>query len=113
MLTYAEQRALEIGITIAGDARIILLDEPSAGMSAAEAARAVALIRKVSQGRTLIMIEHDVDLLRGAVDSAAVLHLGALVVQGPMREIQQDDRVRELYLGRSAPGGAEQAGASS
>ena len=63
------------------------------------------------------MIEHDVDLLRGAVDSAAVLHLGALVMEGTMREIQQDDRVRELYLGQAAPstrpGGPEQEGAGS
>jgi len=63
------------------------------------------------------MIEHDIDLLRGAVDSAAVLHLGALVVEGTMREIQQDDRVRELYLGRAAPdaqpGGPGQEGTGS
>src|SRR6266550_7810137 len=59
VLTYAEQRALEIGITIAGNATVILLDEPTAGMSRREAANAVELIRAVSQGRTLVIVEHD------------------------------------------------------
>src|SRR5437762_14120368 len=63
VLTYAEQRALEIGITIAGDAKAILLDEPTAGMSRAEADNAVALIRVVSQGRTLLMVEHDMGVV--------------------------------------------------
>ena len=77
----------------------------------------LALLRSLPAELTLVMIEHDVDLLRGVVDSAAVLHLGALVVEGTMREIQQDERVRELYLGRAAPGagpgGPGQAGDGS
>ena len=72
VLAYAEQRALEIGMTIAGGAGIILLDEPSAGMSVAEAARAVALIRKVSEGRTLIMIEHDMGVVFDLADRISV-----------------------------------------
>src|SRR4030095_7872881 len=63
VLSYAEQRALEIGITIAGDARVVLLDEPTAGMSRAEAAAAVELIHSVSHGRTLVMVEHDMGVV--------------------------------------------------
>jgi branched-chain amino acid transport system ATP-binding protein len=83
---------------------VLLLDEPAAGLSPAERVDILTLLRSLPAELTLIMIEHDIDLLRGAVDSAAVLHLGALVVEGSMRQIQQDDRVRELYLGQAAPG---------
>ena len=96
---------------------MLLLDEPAAGLSPAERVDILTLLRSLPAELTLVMIEHDIDLLRGAVDSAAVLHLGALVVEGTMREIQQDERVRELYLGRAAPGarptGPGQAGAGS
>jgi ABC-type uncharacterized transport system ATPase subunit len=64
------------------------------------------LLRSLSAGLTLVMIEHDIDLLRGVVDSAAVLHHGSLVLEGTMRELQRDEQVRELYLGRAAPGGS-------
>ena len=63
VLSYAEQRALEIGVTIASDADVILLDEPTAGMSRGEADHAVALIRSVSQGRTLVIVEHDMSVV--------------------------------------------------
>jgi branched-chain amino acid transport system ATP-binding protein len=102
VLTYAEQRALEIGITIAGDARIILLDEPSAGMSAAEAARAVALIRKVSQGRTLIMIEHDMDVVFDLADRISVLVYGQIIASDFPARIKQDRAVQAAYLGTAA-----------
>jgi len=102
ILTYAEQRALEIGITIAGEARIILLDEPSAGMSAAEAARAVALIRKVSQGRTLIMIEHDMDVVFDLADRISVLVYGEIIASDVPERIKTDDAVQTAYLGTAA-----------
>ena len=102
VLTYAEQRALEIGVTIAGDARIILLDEPSAGMSAAEAARAVALIRKVSQGRTLIMIEHDMGVVFDLADRISVLVYGQIIASDVPARIKQDRAVQEAYLGTAA-----------
>jgi branched-chain amino acid transport system ATP-binding protein len=102
VLTYAEQRALEIGVTIAGDARIILLDEPSAGMSAAEAARAVALIRKVSQGRTLIMIEHDMGVVFDLADRISVLVYGQIIASDVPARIKQDRAVQEAYLGNAA-----------
>ena len=99
VLTYAEQRALEIGITIAGNARVILLDEPTAGMSRAEAARAVALIRAVSEGRTLVMVEHDMDALFGMVDRVTVLAQGRILTEGTPAEVQASAAVQEAYLG--------------
>ena len=102
VLTYAEQRALEIGITIAGRAGIILLDEPSAGMSAAEAARAVALIRKVSQGRTLIMIEHDMGVVFDLADRISVLVYGQVIASDVPARIKQDSAVQTAYLGTAA-----------
>ena len=89
MLTYAEQRALEIGITIAGDAGVILLDEPTAGMSRSEADHAVELIRSISQGRTLVMVEHDMSVVFGLADRISVLVYGEVIatdVPGRIRE---------------------------
>ncbi|HYA07370.1 MAG TPA: ABC transporter ATP-binding protein [Xanthobacteraceae bacterium] len=99
VLAYAEQRALEIGITIAGGAEIILLDEPSAGMSAAEAARAVALIRKVSEGRTLVMIEHDMGVVFDLADRISVLVYGQIIASDVPTRIKQDSAVQTAYLG--------------
>jgi branched-chain amino acid transport system ATP-binding protein len=102
VLTYAEQRALEIGITIAGEARIILLDEPSAGMSVAETARAVELIRKVSQGRTLVMIEHDMSVVFDLADRISVLVYGQIIASDVPARIKQDKAVQTAYLGAAA-----------
>ena len=102
VLTYAEQRALEIGITIAGNAGIILLDEPSAGMSTAETERAVALIRKVSQGRTLIMIEHDMGVVFDLADRISVLVYGQIIASDVPAKIKQDSAVQSAYLGTAA-----------
>jgi len=102
VLTYAEQRALEIGVTIAGNARIILLDEPSAGMSAAETERAVALIRKLSQGRTLIMIEHDMGVVFDLADRISVLVYGQIIASDSPGRIKQDAAVQTAYLGTAA-----------
>ena len=79
VLTYAEQRALEIGITIAGGADVILLDEPTAGMSPAETERAVELIRRVSEGRTLMIVEHDMSVVFGLADRISVLVYGQII----------------------------------
>ena len=101
VLTYAEQRALEIGITIAGGARIILLDEPSAGMSVAEAERAVALIRSISEGRTLIMIEHDMGIVFDLADRISVLVYGEVIASDVPARIKEDSAVQAAYLGVS------------
>jgi branched-chain amino acid transport system ATP-binding protein len=100
LLTYAEQRALEIGITIAGGADVILLDEPTAGMSRSESDAAVELIRKVTEGRTLVMVEHDMSVVFGLADRIAVLVYGEILACGLPEEIRADARVQEAYLGR-------------
>ena len=101
VLTYAEQRALEIGITIAGGARVILLDEPTAGMSRAEAARAVALIRAVSEGRTLVMVEHDMGVVFDLADRISVLVYGEIVASDVPVRIRENPAVQAAYLGTS------------
>jgi branched-chain amino acid transport system ATP-binding protein len=102
VLTYAEQRALEIGITMAGGASVILLDEPTAGMSHAETERAVGLIRRISEGRTLVIVEHDMGVVFGLADRISVLVYGEIIASGTPAEIRGDARVREAYLGEEA-----------
>jgi branched-chain amino acid transport system ATP-binding protein len=92
-------RALEIAITIAGGADVILLDEPTAGMSGAETDRAVALIRRISEGRTLMIVEHDMSVVFGLADRISVLVHGEIVASGPPAEIRNNPKVREAYLG--------------
>ena len=101
-LTYAEQRALEIGITIAGGADVIMLDEPTAGMSHAETDAAVALIRKISEGRTLIMVEHDMSVVFGLADRISVLVYGQIIASDTPQAIRANAAVREAYLGEEA-----------
>jgi branched-chain amino acid transport system ATP-binding protein len=103
-LSHGEVRELEVLLALALKPRVLLLDEPAAGLSPAERVDIQALLRSLPPELTLVMIEHDIDVLRTVVDSAAVLHLGELVVQGSMRQIQNDERVRELYLGRAGRG---------
>jgi branched-chain amino acid transport system ATP-binding protein len=105
LLTYAEQRALEIGITIAGGATVILLDEPTAGMSRSETARAVALIREVTEGRTLVMVEHDMSVVFGLADRISVVVYGEVIASGRPQEIRADAKVKEAYLGQPAESG--------
>ncbi|WP_250509267.1 ABC transporter ATP-binding protein [Caballeronia sp. GACF4] len=100
-LTYAEQRALDLGIALATDAPLILLDEPTAGMNRAEASRALALIRATTQGRTLVVIEHDMDAVFGLADRISVLVQGRVIATGTPAAIRDDRAVREAYLGES------------
>jgi branched-chain amino acid transport system ATP-binding protein len=99
ILTYAEQRALEIAITVAGGADVILLDEPTAGMSRAETDRAVALIRRISESRTLVIVEHDMSVVFGLADRISVLVYGEIIASGTPSEIRNNAKVREAYLG--------------
>ena len=100
LLTYAEQRALEIGITIAGGASVILLDEPTAGMSRPEAKRAVELIRDVTRDATLLMVEHDMSVVFDLADRISVLVYGQVIASGTPAQIRANDAVREAYLGQ-------------
>jgi branched-chain amino acid transport system ATP-binding protein len=107
LLTYAEQRALEIGITIAGGADVILLDEPTAGMSRSESDQAVELIRKVTVGKTLIMVEHDMSVVFGLADRISVLVYGEVIATDVPEKIRANAAVQEAYLGTSMSDNAE------
>ena len=98
-LTYAEQRALEIGITIAGGADVILLDEPTAGMSRSETTRFVQLIREVTAGKTLLTVEHDMGVVFGLADKIAVLVYGEVIAFDTPDAVRANARVQEAYLG--------------
>lgn len=99
VLPYAEQRALEIGITIAGGADVILLDEPTAGMSRSESDAAVELIRKVTAGKTLVMVEHDMSVVFGLADKIAVLVYGEVIACDTPASIRSNAAVKAAYLG--------------
>jgi branched-chain amino acid transport system ATP-binding protein len=107
-LTYAEQRALEIGITIAGGANVILLDEPTAGMSKSETSRFIALIKDVTEGKTLLTVEHDMGVVFGLADRIAVVVYGEVLAFDTPDAVRANERVQEAYLGSHV---AEEQGA--
>ena len=98
-LTYAEQRALEIGLTIAGGASVILLDEPTAGMSRSETSRFIKLIKEVTVGKTLLTVEHDMGVVFGLADKIAVVVYGEVIAFDTPDAVRADSRVQEAYLG--------------
>lgn len=98
-LTYAEQRALEIGVTIAGGANVILLDEPTAGMSRSETTRFIHLIKEVTEGRTLLTVEHDMGVVFGLADKIAVVVYGEVIAFDTPEKVRANSRVQEAYLG--------------
>ena len=98
-LTYAEQRALEIGITIAGGANVILLDEPTAGMSKSETSRFIDLIREVTVGKTLLTVEHDMGVVFGLADKIAVVVYGEVIAFDTPEAVRANPKVQEAYLG--------------
>jgi len=108
-LTYAEQRALEIGLTIAGGADVVLLDEPTAGMSKSETRRFVQLIRDVTAGKTLLTVEHDMGVVFGLADKIAVVVYGEVIAFDTPAAVRANARVQEAYLG-SAVADAQGAG---
>ena len=98
-LTYAEQRALEIGITIAGGSDVILLDEPTAGMSKSETSRFIHLIKEVTVGKTLLTVEHDMGVVFGLADKIAVVVYGEVIAFDTPEAVRSNPRVQEAYLG--------------
>ena len=102
VLSYAEQRALEIGVTIAGGADVVLLDEPTAGMSNSETEQAVDLIRKVTEGKTLVLVEHDMGVVFDLADRISVLVYGQIIASDTPERIRESPAVREAYLGQAA-----------
>jgi branched-chain amino acid transport system ATP-binding protein len=102
VLTYAEQRALEIGVTIAGGADVVMLDEPTAGMSNSETEQAIALIRKVTEGKTLVVVEHDMSVVFKLADRISVLVYGEIIASDTPDRIRENATVREAYLGQAS-----------
>jgi len=98
-LSYGQQRALEIGLTIATDPDLILLDEPTAGMSSEETREAVKLIERVTQGKTLVVVEHDMEVVFRIANRISVIYYGEVLASGAPEEIRQDQKVKDAYLG--------------
>ena len=98
-LSYGRQRALEIGITLSTEPELILLDEPTAGMTREETADSHQDDRPGDGGRTLIIIEHDMEVVFSLADTISVLHYGTILVSGTPDEIRSDQRVKDAYLG--------------
>jgi branched-chain amino acid transport system ATP-binding protein len=107
LLSYAEQRALEIGVTVAGGADVILLDEPTAGMSRSESDQAVELIRRLTEGRTLVMVEHDMEVVFSLADRISVLVYGQVIACDVPARIRSNPAVQQAYLGTTLQAGAD------
>jgi branched-chain amino acid transport system ATP-binding protein len=101
-LAYSEQRALEIGMALATEPEILLLDEPTSGMSHEESAYVVELIREVTEGKTLLVVEHDMSVVFDLCDHTSVLVYGEILASGPPETVRADRRVQEAYLGEEA-----------
>ncbi len=99
VLTYGEQRALDIGLAIAGKADVLLLDEPTAGMSRAETDHVVALIRRISEDRTLLVIEHDMGIVFDLADRISVLVYGQIIASDTPERVKANAEVQQAYLG--------------
>jgi len=102
LLPYSDQRALEIGITIAGGADVIMLDEPTSGMSHSETDEVVALIRRVAESKTMVIVEHDMNVVFDLADRISVLVYGEIIASGAPDEIRGNPAVQEAYLGTEA-----------
>jgi branched-chain amino acid transport system ATP-binding protein len=98
-LSYGQQRALEIGLAIATNPEVILLDEPTAGMSSEETREAVKLIQRVTEGKTLIIVEHDMEVVFSIADRISVIYYGKVLASGLPDEIRNDQKVKDAYLG--------------
>ena len=106
-LSYGEQRQVELMLALAGRAKVLLLDEPTAGLSAAETAAVVATVARFPRDVTVLLIEHDMDVALTLADRVTVLHQGGVIADGTRDEIRADPRVAEIYLGPSTPARAD------
>jgi branched-chain amino acid transport system ATP-binding protein len=97
-LSHGEQRNLEIGIALATEPQLLCLDEPTAGMSAAETHDTIQLVREIAKNLTILIVEHDMPLVMGLADRISVFHYGEVLAEGPPSEIQNNPRVLEVYL---------------
>ena len=98
-LSYGKSRSLEISMALATDPDLVMLDEPTAGMSVDETHNAVELIRRLTEGKTMVIIEHDMDVVFSLADRITVLHLGAILTSGTPNDIRENQAVKDAYLG--------------
>ncbi len=103
-ISHGEQRQLELAIALAAAPRLLLLDEPAAGLSPDETRRMVGLVRELKGRYTIVLIEHKMDIIMGVSDRIAVMHFGSVIAEGAPAEIQRNDEVRRAYLGGMAAG---------
>ncbi len=99
-LSHGDQRLMEIGVALAGAPRLLLLDEPTAGMSPRETEQTMHLIRQLAKDVAVILVEHDMEVVMTISDKVSVMHQGAIIAEGKPDEIQKNDQVREAYLGK-------------
>ena len=109
-ISHGEQRRLEIAISLASEPKLLLLDEPSAGLTAGESEAVVDMIRNLGKDITTLLVAHDMDLVFGVAERIMVLHYGQVIVEGAPEVVRNDPRVREIYMGVEE--GTENAGAS-
>lgn len=102
VLAHGQRQWLEIGMLLVQDARLMLLDEPVAGMSSEEREQTGSLLKRIAEDRTILVIEHDMEFVRRFADRVTVMHAGRVLAEGTVREVQADERVQEVYLGRRA-----------
>jgi branched-chain amino acid transport system ATP-binding protein len=98
VLSHGDQRRLDIGLTLASEPSIILLDEPTAGMTRTEAQHTMETLERILAGRTIVLVEHDMDLVMRISSRVSVLHRGILIADGPPEEVRENPEVREAYL---------------
>ncbi len=101
-LSHGERRQLEVAVALATEPRLLLLDEPAAGMSPAESQRFAELVRSLPDDLTVVIIEHDLELVFELADRVSVLHLGGLIADGPTEEVREDPVVQQAYLGEDS-----------
>ncbi len=109
-LAHGQKQWLEIGMLLVQDAKVMLLDEPVAGMSAEEREETGALLNRIGQDRTIVLIEHDMEFVRNFADKVTVMHAGKVLTEGTVAEVQADARVQEVYLGRTVDAVSVEAG---
>lgn len=98
-LAYGEQRRLEIGLGLAMQPKLLLLDEPSAGLTKEESAKITKIVNSMGKDITVLIVDHDMDMVFSVAERVIVLHYGQLIMDGTSREVQRDQRVKEIYLG--------------